>query len=220
MHLRRIILPAVLAAMAAGLTLYLAGSPVATAPTSRVEKPVQADPPQAVKSGSAVASEDFRAMQSELLELKEAIGILVENQTMAQQSIDQLESGAQVAITAEEEEFRATAHEEADISQQFARLESRLTRQETDTVWASETLGQIEASLLHQDLEGIQVMDSACGSTLCRVDMQLPSDQAREDTLRKLSIHRAWEGATVFEMTADGSVRFYIAREGHDLPSA
>lgn len=171
--------------------------------------------------GEPSANNHLTSLQQEMESLREAISVLVENQSMTQDSLDKLESAESdhsikpTAETPDNSELspELQAQQEAlQMQTRFQALEQTLNSEATDTEWAGETLGRIESSLQNPELQGFAMVNSACGSTLCKLEMTLPSDQEQNEAMQKLSAHRGWDGPTVFEVNAQGQAVFYIAR--------
>ena len=110
------------------------------------------------------------------------------------------------------------AQTDARVLQQQTLLDDSLRSEAVDAEWAESTLARIEEGFHREQLAGIQLIDAACASTLCQVELSIGPDLGVEESVQRLSLHRPWDGPTFFSMATDGTARFYFARDGYDLP--
>ncbi len=98
-------------------------------------------------------------------------------------------------------------------------LEQQFIREGVDTQWAGEMMNTLQDGFLKEELAGIDLVDSACGSTICQVNLHFDADTSVEDGMQRLMHHRPWDGPTFFSVNADGLARIYFARDGFELPA-
>lgn len=192
--------------------------PVPSATTDRLANTIVRPPTHLT---APTLDTDGVAIQTEMQNLREAIAILVENQSLTQDSLDRLDSLPRQASEASNEASlnpeQAAQEDQARMQNRFLALDNRLAQEATDTEWAGATLDRIENSLQNPELIGFTLTQSQCGSSLCKVEMALPPNQAQEEALQKMSAHRGWDGPTVFEVNEAGQAIFYIARNERDF---
>ena len=178
---------------------------------------VQSDPIQEAKAGREQLQETKR-LADELVALRKQLSRLSQEQVAMRQQVDSLPES--MASEPELDPIGAQAEEQAETKmwQQQAVLEDNLRNEELDAEWARETLVKIEEGFHHEELAGVHLIDAACASTLCQVDLSIDSDIPVDEGMQRLSIHRPWDGPTFFSMSADGIARLYFARDGYDLP--
>ena len=107
---------------------------------------------------------------------------------------------------------------EQGMRQQEVFLEERLEQEEIDSEWAQETLARLDEGLEHEELFGVNLINATCGSSLCQVDFAIDQDVPIDEAMRRLSVHRPWNGPTFVTASADGQPKIFFAREGHELP--
>ncbi len=178
---------------------------------------VQSDPIQEPKAGREQLQETKR-LADELVALRKQLSRLSQEQVAMRQHVDSLPES--MTSGPELDSIGAQAEEQAEtkVWQQQALLEDNLRNEDLDAEWAQETLVKIEEGFHHEELSGVYLIDAACGSTLCQVDLSIDSDIPVDEGMQRLSIHRPWDGPTFFSMSADGIARLYFARDGYDLP--
>lgn len=117
--------------------------------------------------------------------------------------------------------------EAADARREYAdayvrKLDGLFEREVVDTSWANETEGQVVA--FFQDLPGVRTHAARCRSTLCRVEVEFDSEEARRAFDTNLSsrapfLNARWNERRVRDETGRVSGEtIMLARVGHDLP--
>ena len=99
-----------------------------------------------------------------------------------------------------------------------ATFEQQLQIESVDTEWASETIASVQESFSNEELSGIDLVDVSCGSTLCKVNLEIAPDLPMEESLQLLSTHRSWDGATFVSVDENGQPKLFFARSGYELP--
>tara|TARA_R100000306_G_scaffold62586_1_gene74615 strand:+ start:9669 stop:10415 length:747 start_codon:yes stop_codon:yes gene_type:complete len=182
-------------------------------------------PPAVATQQRQVAETDPQAsarISNDINQLREHMATLVEHQSLTQEELDDLRDsinrGEAVAETAKLSP--ATPEEEATmLESQFSRMDAYLGHETPDPDWSGETRGDVERSMELAELSGATLLESTCGTTLCKVKINLPADRAPEESLQRLAAQRSWDGATMFKLSGNGEADFYIARLGHELPT-
>lgn len=105
--------------------------------------------------------------------------------------------------------------------EQKAVLTARLMQESVDTDWAEETMSAIETAIeTNEELAGIDLIQTTCMSTLCKLEINIDQNASAEEIMQKLSTHRTWNGATTFAVNSAGYAEIIFAREGHSLTNA
>lgn len=98
-------------------------------------------------------------------------------------------------------------------------LESQLDQEAIDPIWSAETVARLREGFRHDELADIDVLETKCGATLCRLELAFDPSAPTEDSLQRLSHHRPWDGQAFVTVSGDGLARIFIARDGYDLPT-
>lgn len=195
-------------------------------PKAVSQQPVAGSDEGALAQFAAVAEPETRREQpqeiqrltDELVALRKQLSRLSQEQVVMRQHVDSLPESMDAESEADPVGAQAEEQAETKMWQQQAVLEDNLRNEELDEQWAQETLVKIEEGFHHEELAGVNLIDAACASTLCQVDLAIDSDIPVDEGMQRLSIHRPWDGPTFFSMSADGIARLYFARDGYDLP--
>ena len=195
-------------------------------PTAASQQPVAGSDERAFAQSAAVAEPETRREQAqeierladELVALRKQLSRLSQEQVVIRQDVDSLPESMDAEPEMDAVGAQAEEQAETKMWQQQAVLEDNLRNEELDEEWAQETLVKIEEGFHHEELAGVHLIDAACASTLCQVDLSIDGDIPVDEGMQRLSIHRPWDGPTFFSMSADGIARLYFARDGYDLP--
>ena len=100
-------------------------------------------------------------------------------------------------------------------------LNAKLATQPVDETWAREKSTAIEKLFASKFRDGVQLLDTTCGNTLCRVSLAHSDAQQREQSVGDLRFEAPFigDGFARFEDGVDGRpvTHIFIAREGHKL---
>jgi hypothetical protein len=70
-------------------------------------------------------------------------------------------------------------------------------------------------------MEGLQLANAQCGTTVCRMDLASDGSVSSQDSLRNVSHIAPWSGQGFVQIdSASGNIVVYVAREGQALPQA
>ena len=149
------------------------------------------------------------SLDSTLTAIQAALESMRENDTDA-------ELGFEQSVPSPEEQAAAV---ERKAQQQLNAFEDQLTREVVDQAWASDTVSELHTAFQRDELSDIQVLETRCASTLCRLDLAFDTTVPPEDSLQRLSHHRPWDGQAFVTVDTDGLARIYVSRPGYDLPA-
>lgn len=119
-------------------------------------------------------------------------------------------------------ETAAQQQEQRDFERKQA-MEASFQKETTDTNWSIATIDLINQVLMRDELKQTQVVDMTCRSTLCRLEIVHPDQEAAgnfESTL-PLQVGQALPEISYHHQTLnDGGVStvLYMARTGYSLP--
>lgn len=68
-------------------------------------------------------------------------------------------------------------------------LEDRLRSEAVDTEWAEQTVAAIAEGFQNEVLASVHLIDSACGSSLCQVELSIDAGIPIEQGMQRLSVH-------------------------------
>lgn len=189
----------------------------ARTPSFTSSLPALASTPQQNDHTGSPASEQ---LMREVNQLRAHVATLVEHQSLTQEDLDGLRSRISNGTPLEEaDDSSATPEQEAELLEsRFSHMDAYLERETPDHQWGGETRASVEDSIEQADLIGVTLLESSCGSTLCKVKLNLSADVSPQDSLQRLATRRTWDGATMFKLSGTGEADFYIARLGHELP--
>ncbi|GAA3961104.1 hypothetical protein [Allohahella marinimesophila] len=186
-----------------------------SAPTSPLVAVTQQE-----QTGGA-AAEMSAELITEVNTLREHVATLVEHQSLTQEELDVLRNSiaSDASVLETHDERTSTPEEEVvALEARFSQMDAYLERETPDPQWGADTRSSIESSIEQAELTGVTLLESNCGTTLCKVKLNLPADLTPEDSLQRLATRRTWDGATMFRLSGSGEADFYIARVGHELP--
>lgn len=165
----------------------------------------------------------LKSVNEELLALKAALGQLLSEQEALRKRLSTLPEYANEDAYAEQhtEAYVEKSPDEIqqEMDERLLMLEASLHAEPVDKAWADETLASLTEGFTHSELADVKMVDAACGSTLCRVEVQLDPGKPKEENLQKLAMHRTWDGPTFVAVDATGNTQLYFAREGAELPN-
>jgi hypothetical protein len=106
----------------------------------------------------------------------------------------------------------------SQYEEQKVNLTARLMQEPVDKQWAEETINALEDAVeTNEELAGMELMQATCGSTLCKLEINIGQNRPAEEIMQKLSIHRTWKGPTTFAVNNSGHAEIIFARDGHSL---
>ena len=106
-----------------------------------------------------------------------------------------------------------------DTNQQIALMEITLQDKESDPKWSMEAKQVIYEAFSSDELEGINLNNAECGSTLCRANFSLDGTKEAGESFRDITDQAPWPGQGFVKIDEEsGEVEFYLAKEGHKLP--
>ena len=148
------------------------------------------------------------SLDSTLTAIQSALENLPGNDAPAEIGFDQ--------PAASPEEQAAAMERKAQL--QLDTLEDQLNHEAVDSTWASEKVTALHTAFQREELLDIQVLETKCAATLCRLDLAFDPSVPPEDSLQRLSHHRPWDGQAFVTVGSDGHARIYVSRNGYDLP--
>lgn len=195
----------------AGALWVLAPNDKAQAGEGRPHRSADA-PERTAEAGSDQESRRLRAEVAALRREVRAAAIAPEEEEPAAPPAD---DGAP-PLTHDEQVARVAARTNA-VS---ADLRARVRAEAVDTRWARDTEAEVRETLEAEDLQGVQVTDVFCASTMCEVSLRSQlSGQALDETLSELTSRGPFRhGGFVNYGAGDGTIAMYVARAGHQLP--
>jgi hypothetical protein len=115
----------------------------------------------------------------------------------------------------------ADAHERADAQAQVEVLEGTMRAEPPDPQWAPTAEVALRHAWQGEVTGGLDLVEAACGTTLCRVTFTSPGAGVPADRLPYLLHLAPWPGLAFFRVDGEaGEVVVYLVREGYDLPHA
>lgn len=122
---------------------------------------------------------------------------------------------------AEREVYQARRVQERAIYR--SQVNDVIDTESIDVEWAPEAEDTLQSSVGASQLEGLQVHELECRSTLCRVELGFPTSVDANEVIGELSVAPGFDmqGMADLEFEYDGTPRLYIflAREGADFPN-
>ena len=204
---------------AAWLATHPGDDPVQTGQQQNITPAPAVPRPRAPKDHPIPRANDLHQIKSDMAMLQDAIAVLVENQSLTQKSLDRLSASVETSPAPQPAPEETPEQIKAQMEQQVSSYDQRLRDEAVDAQWANETLDTVENGLKHEQLAGIKLVEAACGSTLCKVELMLDPELPREESMQRLATHRSWDGPTFYAVDADGHARLFFARDGHELPN-
>lgn len=168
-------------------------------------------PERTPEAGGAEESQSLRAEVAALRREVRAAAVAREEEPAAPEADD----GAP-PLTHDEEVARVAARTNA-VSDD---LRMRVRAEAVDARWARNTESAVRDTLAAEELQGVQLTDVFCASTMCEVSLRSQlSAQALDQTLSELTSQGPFRnGGFVNYGAGDGTIAMFIAREGHQLP--
>ncbi len=166
-------------------------------------------------SGASV--NEFNQLKAEIKDLKQAL-----NETIELRSTQQADTSTLQDNDAKVTDSKIPVSEEEEIQiieSRQALYAAQVMSEPVDLEWSRETLSQIETALDNEELQGLNLISSTCGSTLCQLEMKANDLMPMEQSMQNLSMQRPWDGPTFFKMEDNGKVTLFFARSGHELPN-
>jgi hypothetical protein len=186
----------------------LAAKRTASSASNEMTSHYPAHAPRSPSSEVAALRDDLRALRSEL-----------DRQDADAPQHEQV--NARGAAPPEPDAERIVGAEQAWTEDYSTQLEDTLFEQATDRAWVQETRTQAETTFGTR-LPDSDVGDTACGSTLCRLEITHRTPLGHEDLLASVRDEFPWAGAALIVPTTHEtghSTRIYLAKEGSELPS-
>ena len=111
----------------------------------------------------------------------------------------------------------AQDHEHAAVVQ----AEQVLAKEAVDPNWARQTEGNIQKVFDQKELRDTRLLGARCRSTLCRIELEHSSDEAKQAFILNAATQAPFSGSSLFahaEPDKPGHFVIYLARQGHSLP--
>jgi len=111
--------------------------------------------------------------------------------------------------------------ESASAVSHATRFEATLHKEVADPTWEREFQATATKALASENIKGVSVENIACGSSLCRLDVAVPSDAPPLSLTRAISEQAPHGGiwsTTDEAVVPPGKAVFYVARAGALLP--
>ena len=111
---------------------------------------------------------------------------------------------------------------EAQIKMQVDYMESAMESQESDPEWSNKAYEQINTAYKNSNMKEVDLVNSECKTTLCKMEFLLNSGVLAEEGFSKLTQNVPWDGQG-FVTIEDGNegeascIVVYLAKEGHSL---
>lgn len=139
-----------------------------------------------------------------------------------QQSVDQTEYDDEAEndqdasyLTFEEQRLEAQFQTEQYIDY----METVLISESSDIEWKNLVQTSIYETLENKNMTELSVNETICGSTICRLNLEIDESMVDESSEIAMDISEIWDGAGFFTMDdRTGELTLYIARKGHVLP--
>ncbi len=188
-----------------------------------------APPRSSANIAGSAADSALSEMREELTALRAQLGGLAASQHVARQQPAPSEQAEPAPIAdptrnteADPEEVaRVVADEEQRRVERYARLESRVTSEPRDPVWAKAAEAEMAntvAQLQSSGFTGARLESTRCGSTICSAVVGYASEAERDDAARQFR-PSGFRRGTVHMYEEGGQYKSiaYFAREGQDL---
>ncbi|MDH5731816.1 MAG: hypothetical protein OEZ58_22770, partial [Gammaproteobacteria bacterium] len=165
-------------------------------------------------------------MQEQITQLKKQINQLVahseEAQVFEKASVSQAKTLAQTELQQKQNADKLFKEEqqaaEQQMQQQIQLLDDALAAEAYDPDWSLSAQSELNTAFLAENMASIHLNNVECKATICKLDITPPSDQALEDSFRRISSLK-WPGSGFIYMdNASGNVTLYLAKEGHSIP--
>lgn len=206
----------------AALGIQLNPNLVTTQSSTKVSKKQSLDPTvpnQELGQHSIRKSIDpMAAVDKKLSMISQQLTLLTTEQASMRTELDNLYNVESLSGIKAERTPKSSDQVEQQIQQQQSFLEQSIAEEQIDSEWAPDMIAKLDQEFQTNDeLSGIDLIESTCGSTLCQVNLTFDQNLPAEEGMQKLSVHRPWDGATFFTV-ADGQALIFFARDGHQLP--
>lgn len=117
-----------------------------------------------------------------------------------------------------EEELRRT---EAQSWAQVELLEGAIHAETADPQWTTPAEATLKEAFLNtQGEEGLQLLETSCRTTLCRMKLSRDESISPEESFRQLTHRTPWQGQSFVRIDLENSadIVVYLSREGYSLP--
>jgi len=162
-------------------------------------------------------SEDVDGLKRDLADLQFQFGRLAANRSDLSQAKaeDQEEKNEEEAKQENQEQPRSEAEETAFLAHQF---ETKYASQGDDPDWSVQTEVAIQDLFQNENFAGAQLGAVDCQSSLCRLELNYDSDDAKEDFFANAPTMAPLNTEGFFHLSEDGETTvLYVARDGHSL---
>ena len=100
-------------------------------------------------------------------------------------------------------------------------MEKTLQEKEFDPVWSKHAKQSVYDAFSTDELEGVNLNDADCGSTLCKLSLSLEGTKESGEVYRDIIDRAPWPGQSYVKIDEEsGEVEFYLAKEGYELPKS
>jgi hypothetical protein len=158
-------------------------------------------------------------LRQELLRLQSQLDELSADQASLQYSVDDILAHSRLNGTSPDDPQNQIQPIEQAIELQEVAIDVQWYKEEAAHEWALETERALIEALASETLQGIELISTSCGSTLCKIELSIDSNISPEEAMQKLAHHRSWKGPSFVKIDKRGQAEIYFAREGHELPT-
>jgi hypothetical protein len=194
---------------------------------------------ETIQSDSKNLKNQLSKIESQLAQVQSNIQYLMSNQNntvSAQEASRQavIENDAVKFKTTDSDEYKTSKKTkdneeqieliaENDKSTMYKReelLQSMAQDTESDPEWSMEASQSIYEAFSDNEINSsIQLENVECGATLCKANLYSDGTTKIEDSYSEILIQIPWHGQGFAQINEEsGSIDFYLAREGHELP--
>ena len=115
----------------------------------------------------------------------------------------------------DQDPVKSPAEQGAFLAHQF---ELKYTSQSDDPEWSMDTENAIQDLFTNESFDGAQLGSVDCQSSLCRLELNYDSENARDEFLAKAAHTEPLNTEGFFHLAEDGQTTvLYVARNGHPL---
>ncbi|MFV2056808.1 MAG: hypothetical protein ACC707_10090 [Thiohalomonadales bacterium] len=186
------------------------------------------------------SSENYEDLQDNLVKINQFYQDLQANQdqiaqrqSRLQEDIETLKEGADgssetTAIEGADKSITQYESEQAELSAveiaqaKIETFESSYNFEDIDTTWSHDAEEQISTVLNIEKLQGTQILNSECHSTICKLEVTLKDEVAMDDFVDEITLSLGWENSSHIQILekSDAGVNMvvYLSRDGEVLP--
>ncbi|MEE9425196.1 MAG: hypothetical protein V3V18_09490 [Methylococcales bacterium] len=194
---------------------------------------------ETIQSDSKSLKNQLSKIESRMAQVQSNIQYLMSNQN---NTVSAQEAGRQTVIENDAVNFKTTDSNEYqtrtkikdnkeqmelivqdDESTMYEReelLQSMAQDTESDPEWSMEASQSIYEAFSDNEINNsIQLENVECGATLCKANLYSDGTTKIEDSYSEILSRIPWHGQGFAQINEEsGSIDFYLAREGHELP--